>query len=154
MSTPLLGGCYNFLWKSKSQWKKEGGRGSGLVEELLSLRYCSSSKLLPTSATDTTSVLHPLWGIPSCQTTVPPTFFYFDSFIIDSTTVSSIQLPLQNFPILLPQTLFSPPSPAAVQSYICQKESYTRDRILSDRDRKVLTCFSPNSLEPYSLCSS
>ena len=26
MSTPLLGGGYNFLRKSKSQWKKEGGR--------------------------------------------------------------------------------------------------------------------------------
>ena len=35
-------------------------------------------------------------------------------------------------------TLFSPPSPAAVQSYICQKESYTRDRILRKKSFDLL----------------
>ena len=112
MSTPLLGGGYNFLRKSKSQWKKEGGGEGGQVWS----KYCpfdNASSLFgisnsPARTATIASILISLWHISHpAQTTwflssyfsatsyyfSSTTSYYFDSFIIDSTSVPSILLP-------------------------------------------------------------
>ena len=97
MSTPLLGGGYNFLRKSKSQWKKEGGGEGGQVWS----KYCpfdNASSLFgisnpPASTVTTVPILLRYWSLFDIYPILPRLLDFFRPTFLPLPTTFLLPLP-------------------------------------------------------------